>query len=84
MPVNDRDSGQAADAMLAKMIELQKQTADQIAEMRQQLKLQRATKSPRKRRGPVAYSPPNGNPGRPPTDIERAWAKRLLRQYGWK
>lgn len=70
--------------ILAQLLELQKQTADQVLDLRRQLKAQGAKKGKRKRRGPVVYSPPSTNPGPKPSDTQRAWAKRILRDYGWR
>jgi hypothetical protein len=78
------DAGTVNAEILAKLLELQQQTSDQVIELRKALKVQRAAKGPRKRRGPVAYSPPDTSPGAEPSEMQRAWARKLLRQYGWR
>lgn len=78
------DSGVINSEILAKLLELQQQTSEQVLELRRALKAQRASKGPRKRRGPVAYSPPSTSPGPEPSEMQRAWARKILRQYGWQ
>jgi len=74
----------AHDEILAQLLELQRETSEQVLEMRKALRIQRANKARRKRRGPVAYSPPTERPGPEPSETQRAWARKLLREYGWR